>query len=198
MGFTPRGDDRACLDGVVPLFPLPDIIMFPGMLLPLHVFEPRYRQMVRDLLDGNGRLVMGTFLGEERETVAPLAGVGQIESYQSLEDGRYIIVVRGLERVHLHEVASDRLYRKVAIETAEEAAPATPEEDTRLREALTAAILERAEDRDALPDGVSTGLLADVLLLQLSLPGRELYPHFATLDVSTRAHRALDLHTASD
>lgn len=197
MAIEHRGEERACLERVVPLFPLPDVILFPGMLLPLHVFEPRYRQMVGDLLDGNGRLVIGTFLGDSRETVASVAGVGQIENYQTLEDGRFIIVVRGLERVHLSEAASDRLYRKVAIETAEELNPGSPDEEERLRDELTDAILTRAEDRDALPDGVSTGLLADVLLLQLSLPAEQLYPLFAILEVSARARRALDCHAAS-
>lgn len=197
MVYEPRGEGRACLEGVVPLFPLPDVILFPGMLIPLYVFEPRYRQMVRDLLDGNGRLVIGTFLGEEREQVAPLAGMGQIENYQPLDDGRFIVLVRGLERVHMSEVASDRLYRKVAIEEAEEAPPTDLEEDALLQAALTDAVLARAEDRDALPAGLTTALLADVLLLQMTLPAEELFPLFATLDVATRARAALERHTAT-
>ena len=45
---------------VAPLFPLPNVFLFPGCVMPLHVFEPRYRQMVEDLLDGPGQVVMGT------------------------------------------------------------------------------------------------------------------------------------------
>ncbi|HEX5054111.1 MAG TPA: LON peptidase substrate-binding domain-containing protein, partial [Planctomycetota bacterium] len=52
----------------VPIFPLPGAFLFPHQVMPLHVFEPRYREMVEDLLDSPGRLVIGTQLEGERET----------------------------------------------------------------------------------------------------------------------------------
>src|SRR5262245_23824108 len=106
---------------VVPLFPLPGLFLFPGTALPLHIFEPRYRQMVEDLLDTSGRLVLGTVMpGHEKEVMgAPpvhvIAGLGEIARHQRLNDGRFVIFVIGLTRVRLSEVDSDRPYRKVEV-----------------------------------------------------------------------------------
>jgi Lon protease-like protein len=185
---------------VVPLFPLPDLILFPGVLLPLHVFEPRYRQMIEDLLDGNGNLVMGTVLEEQPDPttknpdVEPVAGMGQVENYQQMPDGRFLILLRGLSRVRIEEVPSDRLYRKVAVNPVEETEPESSEEETALREALMKAIDSRSEHDLELPDGLPVGQLADLLLILLKLPPKTLYRHYRNLDVGARAEAALNLH----
>lgn len=185
---------------VVPLFPLPDLILFPGVLLPLHIFEPRYRQMIEDLLDGNGNLVMGTVLEEQpAETaknpeVEPVAGMGQVENYQQMPDGRFLILLRGLSRVRIEEVPSDRLYRKVAVNPVEETEPESSEEESALREALMKAIDSRSEHDLELPDGLPVGQLADLLLILLKLPPKTLYRHYRNLDVGARAEAALHLH----
>jgi len=185
---------------VVPLFPLPDLILFPGVLLPLHIFEPRYRQMIEDLLDGNGNLVMGTVLEEQpsgtkkNPEVEPVAGMGQVENYQQMPDGRFLILLRGLSRVRIEEVPSDRLYRKVAVKPVKETEPESGEEETALREALMKAIDSRSEHDLELPDGLPVGQLADLLLILLKLPPKTLYRHYRNLDVGARAEAALDLH----
>ncbi|MDG2469296.1 MAG: LON peptidase substrate-binding domain-containing protein, partial [Pirellulaceae bacterium] len=95
---------------IVPLFPLPDLMLFPGQVLPLHVFEQRYRQMTRDLLDGSGELVLGTVLGEDKQSLAgvasvqPVAGLGRLEKYEKLPDGRYLLVVLGISRVWVEPI----------------------------------------------------------------------------------------------
>ena len=69
---------------VVPLFPLPNLFLFPGTVMPLHIFEPRYRQMIEDSLDGPGRLVIGTVLEGHQDQLADtppvheIAGLGEI------------------------------------------------------------------------------------------------------------------------
>jgi hypothetical protein len=66
---TDTGDDgasRPTARFVAPVFPLPGVFLFPGQIMPLHVFEPRYRQMIEDSLDGPGRLVIGTVLEKDR------------------------------------------------------------------------------------------------------------------------------------
>ena len=95
----------------LPLFPLPNVVLLPGPALPLHVFEPRYRQLVQDVLGGG-------FLGipqvaPDFETgltppVLPYAGVGRILAHRLLDDGRYNILVQPLGRVRLVE---DHPYR---------------------------------------------------------------------------------------
>lgn len=194
----PREETRPSL--VVPLFPLPDLILFPGVLLPLHIFEARYRQMVDDLLDMSGNLVMGTVLetsqrvGLDTPAVEPVAGIGQVENYQHLEDGRFLILIRGIARVRIQEVPSDRLYRKVTVQTMKETSPDSPEEEAALQTTLVRAVEARSQELLNLPDGVSVSQLSDLLLIQLGLDPEVLYSHYALLDVGERARSALLLH----
>ena len=101
------------------IFPLPDLVFFPGSLLPLHIFEPRYREMIGDVLAGSGLLAVVRLLpGFEpnykgRPPVADIAGVGACVSADRLPDGRYNLMLRGLGRVRLdEELAPDTSYRR--------------------------------------------------------------------------------------
>lgn len=100
----------------LPLFPLPNVVLLPGPALPLHVFEPRYRQLVQDVL-GDGFLAIPQ-VDPDHETgltppVLPYAGVGRILAHRQLDDGRYNILVQPLGRVRLVEELSpgDHPYR---------------------------------------------------------------------------------------
>ncbi len=105
------------------LFPLPDVTLFPGGGLPLHVFEPRYRQLVADALAGDRvvalpRLEPGynqsEYLG--RPPVAPFLGVGIIVESERFVDGRYQLVVRGVARAKIaREHAPERAYREAEL-----------------------------------------------------------------------------------
>jgi uncharacterized protein len=102
------------------IFPLPDVVLFPGALLPLHVFEPRYRAMARDVLAGNGLLAVARLRAgfepeyHERPAVHPIAGVGQIIACDELADGRYNLLLRGLARITIDdELPPDEPYRLV-------------------------------------------------------------------------------------
>lgn len=108
----------------VPIFPLPNTVFFPRVKLPLHVFEPRYRQMTEDALAGD-RLIVVALLkpGWDKDyygipPVHETATVGYVEQHESLPDGRYNIVLDGRERVRLVEegeaegsAPSGKLYR---------------------------------------------------------------------------------------
>jgi Lon protease-like protein len=102
----------------IPIFPLPDVVLFPHTLLPLHIFEPRYRQMVRDCLAGDRRLAMALLKpGWEndyygRPPVYPVAGAGEIIRHDELPDGRFNILVRGTMRIGItSEMPPDLPYR---------------------------------------------------------------------------------------
>jgi len=87
----------------IPIFPLPGAILFPRSQLPLHIFEPRYREMVRDAIDGNGQIGMIQPMSGEDEA-APLyrvGCVGEVVGVEELEDGRYNIVLHGSSRFRL-------------------------------------------------------------------------------------------------
>lgn len=89
----------------VPIFPLPNVVLFPHTFLPLHVFEPRYRRLVADALEGE-RLVVMALAREERPAgrrpvFHPLGSVGRMEVVERRDDGRYDVVLEGLARVRI-------------------------------------------------------------------------------------------------
>ena len=108
---------------VIPIFPLPGTVLLPSEVLPLHVFEPRYRQMVRDSLDGN-RVIGITQLTKgfestyyEQPNVNPVGCAGVIAQHQSLPDGRYLIVLVGAQRFRINrEIEVPTLYRQVRVD----------------------------------------------------------------------------------
>ena len=180
----------------VPIFPLPGLFLFPHQVLPLHVFEPRYRQLVEDLLDGPGRFVIGTVHSGETETpthapaLLPVAGLGELVRHEKLPDGRYRIWTLGLARVRITEVASDRLYRQVRCAPFVEIAAADAEAGE-LALALHAATTARLEHKLPLPASTPPALLADLLVQTLGAPPEMLERFYAEPSVSARARLVL-------
>lgn len=104
----------------LPIFPLPDLTFFPHTMLPLHIFEARYRAMVTDCLARDKRLaVVGLKPGYEasyegKPAVHEVSGVGRIVRWERLPSGRYNLLVRGEGRVRIdRELPTDTLYRMV-------------------------------------------------------------------------------------
>lgn len=179
----------------VPMFPLPDYYLFPGALVPLHIFEPRYRQMITDLLDTAGRLVVGTLRDKDAPTeygpaVFTIGGLGEIVSHRRLEDGRYLIWLLGLERVRIEEIDSKEPYRRVdAVVLPDEAGDEA--RNAELAPRLLAAIEQRMLPGIELSAGLGTGLLADILFQHLPLPSIKKEWALAQRDVTRRAEAAL-------
>lgn len=115
----------------VPIFPLPEVVFFPETVLPLHVFEPRYRQMVADCLAADGWMgVVMLRAGWEKDyqgrpPVQTIAGVGEIIQAEMLADGRYNILLHGRSRIRIlaEEPPEGRLYRVARAERLEEEGP---------------------------------------------------------------------------
>lgn len=184
----------------IPMFPLPGVFLLPRQILPLHVFEPRYKQMVDDVLDGQGRLAIGTILqGQsapegDSEPMPPrvlhVAGVGEIARHEKTDDGRYFIWLFGIGRFDLEEAPSDRLYRQVKVRPLEETGiPARSAEP--LTNSLRAALDARSESPLELPDDVPPELLTDALVQKLQLPQSAMEPIFTEPDVARRARMTL-------
>ena len=120
-------DPMESFRGVTRLFPLPNLVLFPGVLVPLHIFEPRYRQMVADAMESD-RLITMVLLKkgpvEEYEDSAPIYDtgcLGHILHHEFLPDGRSNLILRGLCRVRLDtEEPSDRLYRTARVTVLED------------------------------------------------------------------------------
>ncbi|HVN84625.1 MAG TPA: LON peptidase substrate-binding domain-containing protein [Candidatus Binatia bacterium] len=106
----------------IPLFPLPNVVLFPGVPLPLHVFEPRYREMVRDAQATHGIIGMVLLKGDWRQDYygrPPIFSVGcagRIVSLESLPDGRSNILLRGIRQFSIIREAGSRSYREAEIE----------------------------------------------------------------------------------
>lgn len=102
------------------IFPLPGAILFPRSQLPLHIFEPRYRDMVRDALDGSGRIGMIQPQSvEEDAPLYPVGCIGEIVNVEELEDGRFNIVLLGSNRFRMvGETDMETAYRNAEVVTA--------------------------------------------------------------------------------
>jgi len=117
--------------GSLKIFPLPEVVVFPGTPAPFHVFEPRYRTMTEDALAGDRLMAVATLLGpadasQARAPVHPVACAGFIEADERLPDGRYNILLRGVARVRLVEelLSTGRPYREFRVEVLEDVYPA--------------------------------------------------------------------------
>jgi Lon protease-like protein len=116
------------LPAVIPLFPLPNVVLFPGMPLPLHVFEPRYRRMVADSLSGP-RVIGMTLLkpGWEadyhgRPAVYEVGCAGRLETCDPLPDGRFDILLKGVARFRIRDEHGGQPYRLASVDAAPEEA----------------------------------------------------------------------------
>ena len=181
------------------MFPLSDVWLFPGLALPLFIFEPRYQQMIEDSLDCSGRIVIGTVQkGHECEMpgsppIYPIAGLGEIGRHERRPDGCFVILLVGLSRVHTEEVESDRLYRRVRVRPVEEH-EVDENNATRLRERLLKAIKERAGEPQKLRGDVGLTHLVDLLTLRLPLPHGVLCRLFGELNLERRIEAVLTEH----
>ncbi|MBI5379147.1 MAG: LON peptidase substrate-binding domain-containing protein [Nitrospirae bacterium] len=117
---------------ILPLFPLPDVVLFPRIYLPLHIFEPRYRELVRDVRAGDPYIGMA-LLKEGWESdyrgnppIYPVGCAGRIVEVESLPDGKYNLVLHGLRRIRMLEEFHDRSYRQAWVEVLEEPDVALP------------------------------------------------------------------------
>ena len=122
------------LPETIPIFPLPNVVLFPHVFLPLHIFEPRYRAMIGDAIDGD-RIVGMSLLKpgwetayEERPDIYPVGCAGLITHAERTADGRFNIVLRGLEKFRVVGEDGSRPYRLAHIEPiAEPAGAALPD-----------------------------------------------------------------------
>ena len=187
----------------LPIFPLPDVTFFPNTLLPLHVFEARYRAMVMDVLARDRRLAVVklrpgfdevSYLG--KPAVHSVAGAGEIVSWERLATGRYNILVKGEWRVRIEaERPSDTLYRIVSAQKLEEVAPTTDVSAAlaRIRDAcgrLLEALARPADLLDtALAAGQPPGVIADRIAAAVVPDAALRQELLETLDVTRRLER---------
>lgn len=163
----------------LPLFPLPQAVLFPGALMPLHVFEARYRRMTRDALDTHkvlavAQLVSGAEGPDGQPAIAPVAGVGVIVESRELPDGRFHILLEGRARVRLAELPFVPPYRRARGELLEDRTADVPDLEQRSLLAVANAFAAFVQSRDpsfsfGLPPSLPSARLADLCAHHLVL-----------------------------
>jgi len=177
------------------IFPLPPVVLFPGTGLPLHIFEPRYRQLIGDALAGDrvmamGGLMPGADAADDAPPLSPICCVGTIAHAEPLQDGRYLIVVEGLVRAKVRsELPRRKLYREISAELLED-----PPYEGDLEEPVRQAVLELAGH---LPEEASSqllhhaalqrgGMLADIVASAVVTDVARRWALLSELDVAAR------------
>jgi Lon protease-like protein len=128
----------------VPVFPLPHVVLFPRAVVPLHIFEPRYRSLLADALASHACMVMAVAAGDgERPRMATVACAGVVVQHEPLPDGRANILLQGLARVEIEELPFVAPYRRARARVLEDAPGTVRDADlTALRSAASAFIAE--------------------------------------------------------
>jgi Lon protease-like protein len=187
---------------ILPLFPLPDVTFFPHTILPLHVFEARYRAMVADALARDRRLcIVKLQPGHEasyagKPPLHTVAGAGEIVSGERLPSGRFNIMVKGQGRVRLvREIPSDTLYRLAQAEPLEDVGPTGDVDPLVIRIKRACGELLDALGRPpelldtALAAGQAPGVVADRIAAAVIPDAEVRQALLETLDVRARLER---------
>jgi Lon protease-like protein len=201
----------ADFNGRARLFPLPNLVLFPHVVQPLHIFEPRYRQMVSHALAGDGLIAMALLQPgweedyEGRPGVHPVACLGKIVAHEQMEDGRFNIILRGLARLRIEQELSDtNLYRTAQATVLDEILASPPEEEA-LRKRLIAVAAEWLIDRPSVVSKIANELgkqlplsaLCDVLAFALPLAAESKQALLAQVDVQRRVQLLMETMTPS-
>ena len=145
---------------LLPIFPLPNVVLFPNVFLPLHIFESRYREMVADAVKSDRLIGMALLRPgwehdyEGRPPVYPVGCSGVITHVDRLQDGRYNIVLRGVERFRIREEDHRLSYRRAVVDSLPDREPG-PNDKAIIRnqrarlESLLASTIERSIARAA-------------------------------------------------
>jgi Lon protease-like protein len=164
------------LPSTIPLFPLPNVVLFPSVFLPLHIFEARYRQMVRDALAGD-RMIGMTLLKpgfeanyEGRPDIYDVGCAGLITHAERLPDGRFNIILRGIDKFHLigeEATGPEVLYRRGLVTPVDDVLSAADravlQQERRKLEVLLVPILEGQSLDKHLPPSMADDDLVNAL-----------------------------------
>ncbi|MFW2387161.1 MAG: LON peptidase substrate-binding domain-containing protein [Polyangiales bacterium] len=182
----------------LPVFPLPRVVFFPGTALPLHLFEPRYTEMIEDCMQSGCTAMAVALLApgwedhyEDDPAIHEIAGAGRIVAHQHRADGTHDVVLHGLNRVRLHEIpGKDRPYRRARAVPIEDVGRASSSD---LLAMMACATRVAAKVRERQPDfalQVSTELpaarAADVVADQLVVSPEERQQILECYDIGKR------------
>lgn len=196
----------ASFSGRAPIFPLPGVAFFPHVLLPLHIFEPRYRRMTADALAGERYIAIAQLKPgwekrpEDDPPIYEHVCLGRITAEERLSDGRYYLILQGAARARVvMEEPVNLPYRVARLEILPDRLSASPivDRDNRRREVMEAFrdLYPRAElDKllhEAVDAPVSLGLVCDIVASALKLSPEQSQEILAEEDVDLRSDLVL-------
>ena len=195
--------DATIFDGEVRLFPLSDVVMFPNSIVPLHIFESRYREMLEDAVGDDELIAIATLLpGHEhdyytRAPISPAICIGRVTRYQQNDNGTYDLLLQGLQRAEvLQEVEPVRSFRRATAKLIPESSSnedaVAAENGVRLADRLRQVAPAAEQLVVAFEEGViSTPVLTDMTAFHLPLPTDLKLELLAEGDAELRATRLL-------
>lgn len=191
------------LPATIPIFPLPNAVLFPNVFMPLHIFEARYRAMVTDALAGDriiGMVLLKAGFEADyagRPPIFPVGCAGVITHSERLPDGRFNIVLKGIEKFHIAGEDASRPYRLAEIDGIPELVrDAERGELRRLRqrlEALLAAAVEREGGEPKFPPAIPDEDLVNALAQFMGLEPLERQALLERNGVLARGHGLIEL-----
>lgn len=205
--FDDLSASLAGFSGTVRLFPLPNLVLFPHVLQPLHIFEPRYKDLLEEALAEDGLIALAVLRPgwekdyEGRPPLAPTACLARVVSHCRLDDGTFNVLVLGVQRVHLlRELPPNKSFREAEVVLCQDRYPPEQGEgigllQAQLREALKRVLPglpQATEQLDQLLAGdVPLGALTDIVSYLLNIGMRQKEALLAELDVFRRIEMLL-------
>ncbi|MCX7667263.1 MAG: LON peptidase substrate-binding domain-containing protein [Gemmataceae bacterium] len=192
---------------LVRVFPLPNLVFFPSAVQPLHIFEPRYREMTADALASDRLIALVMLKGDwendyhKRPQVEEYACLGQIIGDQKLPDGRYNLLLRGVARIHLDEelILPGKSYRTFAITPIADELGGTIEQLMENRRQLNQLFIPRLGEesirqqvQNLFDSETPLGDLCDILTFATSIPLKFKQKLLETFSVYQRSQMLID------
>ena len=190
-------------DNITRLFPLPGVVLFPHAILPLHIFEPRYRQMTEDALASDRLITIvqvrppGEWKSPNEPSLEEYGCLGRIFKHERLPDGRFNFLLLGRKRVRLtREVLTSKLYRMSEVEVIDDILPVEAEEVHRPELISLFRSIYQGDldpDLDALFEtDLPLGVLTDIMTQAMGLSSSSKQGFLAEPRVARRAIELLD------
>lgn len=196
--------------GIVRLFPLPNLVLFPGVVQALHIFEPRYRKMMEDTLAGDQTIAMclpkDTSANEQVPEIHDVICIGKIVAHSELEDGRYNLLLQGVSRARIvRELGVEQPYRMAEVEVMPDVDDADAETRIQLRDDVRA-FCEHVHSQKSVKTSLESsvfddlsvweqlpiGLLIDLICFSLPISGQQSQTILETQNVVTRGRLLLE------
>jgi ATP-dependent Lon protease len=171
--------------GTARLFPLPNLVVFPHVMQPLHIFEPRYRALLEEALSGDGLIAMAILAPgweadyQGRPPLRPTACLCKVATHHRTDDGNYNVLLLGVKRLEIvRELPPEKLFREAEVrlchdDYSEDSAAARMAQQRKLLELFKQSVPKLAETTEGLDQllgkHVPLGMLADIIAYTLDL-----------------------------